>query len=66
MSLLLTLYVHNKVRNLVDEAHEERAKNGPPLSLSDVLVITFLGQLMKKAQAKKQAAQQPKKKDTVS
>ena len=64
MSLLLTLYVHNKVRNLVDEAHEERKKNGPPASLTDLLVLTFLGQLMKKADDKKKATQQSNKKET--
>jgi hypothetical protein len=63
MSLLLTLYVRSKVESAITEAHEEREKNGPPLSLTHLLVLTFLGQLMKKADENKQATQQSNKKE---
>jgi hypothetical protein len=66
MSLICTLLTHNKVRTLIDEAHEERKKNGPPPSLGELLVLTFLGQFLKKAEDKKKAAQPPTPKDTAS
>jgi ribosomal 50S subunit-associated protein YjgA (DUF615 family) len=64
MSLIGSLHARSKVRQAINEAHEERAKNGPPPSLTELFVLTCLGQLMTKAD--KKAALQPLNSDIAS